>query len=174
MLDELDSERFADCSPYFVYATLLDEGRYIGSVREPSTTHTEPLERDTDHADGLPRDQPLEFTDPRLDAARAGLPAASRTGPAGAYCGIVSAVSWLHFRRCMMCARVPSVAECAIRRRLRIKRQAIACRHRPQVGSWPSGPPSVRSRSYCHLHSRDAWIGGAGGFSSAPCYSSPV
>lgn len=33
MLDELDSERFADCSPYFVYATLLDEGRYIGSVR---------------------------------------------------------------------------------------------------------------------------------------------
>ena len=33
MLDELDSDRFADCSPYFVYATLLDEGRYIGSVR---------------------------------------------------------------------------------------------------------------------------------------------
>ena len=33
MLDELNSERFADCSPYFVYATLLDEGRYIGSVR---------------------------------------------------------------------------------------------------------------------------------------------
>jgi transposase InsO family protein len=31
--DELNSERFADCSPYFVYATLLDEGRYIGSVR---------------------------------------------------------------------------------------------------------------------------------------------
>ena len=29
----LDGERFADCSPYFVYATLLDEGRYIGSVR---------------------------------------------------------------------------------------------------------------------------------------------
>jgi putative transposase len=29
----LNSERFADCSPYFVYATLLDEGRYIGSVR---------------------------------------------------------------------------------------------------------------------------------------------
>jgi hypothetical protein len=28
MLDELDSDRFADCSPYFVYATLLDEGRY--------------------------------------------------------------------------------------------------------------------------------------------------
>ena len=33
LLDELNSERFADCSPYFVYATLLDEGRYIGSVR---------------------------------------------------------------------------------------------------------------------------------------------
>jgi transposase InsO family protein len=33
MLDELDSDRFADCSPYVVYATLLDEGRYIGSVR---------------------------------------------------------------------------------------------------------------------------------------------
>ena len=32
-MDELDSDRFADCSPYFVYATLLDEGRYIGSVR---------------------------------------------------------------------------------------------------------------------------------------------
>jgi putative transposase len=31
--DVLNSERFADCSPYFVYATLLDEGRYIGSVR---------------------------------------------------------------------------------------------------------------------------------------------
>ena len=33
LLAVLDSERFADCSPYFVYATLLDEGRYIGSVR---------------------------------------------------------------------------------------------------------------------------------------------
>jgi putative transposase len=33
LLDVLNSERFADCSPYFVYATLLDEGRYIGSVR---------------------------------------------------------------------------------------------------------------------------------------------
>jgi hypothetical protein len=33
LMDELNSERFADCSPYFVYATLLDEGRYIGSVR---------------------------------------------------------------------------------------------------------------------------------------------
>ena len=33
LLEVLDSERFADCSPYFVYATLLDEGRYIGSVR---------------------------------------------------------------------------------------------------------------------------------------------
>lgn len=33
MLEVLNSERFADCSPYFVYATLLDEGRYIGSVR---------------------------------------------------------------------------------------------------------------------------------------------
>ena len=29
----LNSERFADCSPYVVYATLLDEGRYLGSVR---------------------------------------------------------------------------------------------------------------------------------------------
>ncbi|WP_412768470.1 IS3 family transposase [Methylotuvimicrobium buryatense] len=33
MLAVLNSERFADCSPYFVYVTLLDEGRYIGSVR---------------------------------------------------------------------------------------------------------------------------------------------
>jgi hypothetical protein len=33
MRDVLNSERFADCSPYFIYATLLDEGRYIGSVR---------------------------------------------------------------------------------------------------------------------------------------------
>ena len=33
LLEVLNSERFADCSPYFVYATLLDEGRYIGSVR---------------------------------------------------------------------------------------------------------------------------------------------
>ena len=33
LLDVLNSERFADSSPYFIYATLLDEGRYIGSVR---------------------------------------------------------------------------------------------------------------------------------------------
>jgi len=33
LLEVLNSERFADCSPYFVYVTLLDEGRYIGSVR---------------------------------------------------------------------------------------------------------------------------------------------
>ncbi len=33
LLEVLNSERFADCSPYVVYATLLDEGRYIGSVR---------------------------------------------------------------------------------------------------------------------------------------------
>ena len=33
LLDVLNSERFADCPPYFVYATLLDEGCYIGSVR---------------------------------------------------------------------------------------------------------------------------------------------
>jgi len=29
----LCSERFADCAPRSIYATLLDEGRYIGSVR---------------------------------------------------------------------------------------------------------------------------------------------
>ena len=33
MLDVLYSERFADCAPRTVYATLLDEGRYVGSVR---------------------------------------------------------------------------------------------------------------------------------------------
>jgi transposase InsO family protein len=33
LLDVLNSDRFADCSPYFIYATLLDEGCYIGSVR---------------------------------------------------------------------------------------------------------------------------------------------
>ncbi len=33
MLDILYSERFADCAPRTVYATLLDEGRYVGSVR---------------------------------------------------------------------------------------------------------------------------------------------
>ena len=33
LLAVLNSQRFADCSPYFVYATLLDEGRYLGSVR---------------------------------------------------------------------------------------------------------------------------------------------
>jgi putative transposase len=33
VLDTLNSERFADCSPGQTYATLLDEGRYLGSVR---------------------------------------------------------------------------------------------------------------------------------------------
>jgi putative transposase len=33
VLDTLNSERFADCSPRQTYATLLDEGTYIGSVR---------------------------------------------------------------------------------------------------------------------------------------------
>ncbi|MBL8424099.1 MAG: IS3 family transposase, partial [Candidatus Accumulibacter phosphatis] len=31
--DVLCSERFADCAPPSIYATLLDEGRYLGSVR---------------------------------------------------------------------------------------------------------------------------------------------
>jgi putative transposase len=31
--DTLHSERFADCAPATVYATLLDEGRYLASVR---------------------------------------------------------------------------------------------------------------------------------------------
>lgn len=33
LLEVLNSERFADCAPRTVYATLLDEGRYLGSVR---------------------------------------------------------------------------------------------------------------------------------------------
>ncbi len=33
LLEELYSERFADCAPRTVYAKLLDEGRYLGSVR---------------------------------------------------------------------------------------------------------------------------------------------
>ena len=33
LLDVLYSERFADCAPRTVYARLLDEGRYLGSVR---------------------------------------------------------------------------------------------------------------------------------------------
>jgi len=33
LLDVLYSERFADCAPRSVYATLLDEGTYLGSVR---------------------------------------------------------------------------------------------------------------------------------------------
>jgi putative transposase len=33
VLDTLNSERFADCSPGQTYATLLDEGSYLGSVR---------------------------------------------------------------------------------------------------------------------------------------------
>lgn len=33
VLDALNSERFADCSPRQTYATLLDEGVYLGSVR---------------------------------------------------------------------------------------------------------------------------------------------
>src|SRR5271157_3933407 len=33
LLEVLYSERFADCAPRTVYAMLLDEGRYLGSVR---------------------------------------------------------------------------------------------------------------------------------------------
>lgn len=33
LLATLNSERFADTAPAAVYATLLDEGRYLGSVR---------------------------------------------------------------------------------------------------------------------------------------------
>ncbi len=33
MIEVLCSERFADCAPRTIYATLLDEGRYLGSVR---------------------------------------------------------------------------------------------------------------------------------------------
>ncbi len=33
LLEVLDSERFADVAPPTVYATLLDEGRYYGSIR---------------------------------------------------------------------------------------------------------------------------------------------
>ena len=33
VLDTLGSERFADTAPASVHATLLDEGRYLGSVR---------------------------------------------------------------------------------------------------------------------------------------------
>jgi len=33
LLDVLNSERFANCAPATVYATLLDEGGYLGSVR---------------------------------------------------------------------------------------------------------------------------------------------
>ena len=35
VLDTLNSERFADCSPAHTYATLLDEGTYIGLGRAP-------------------------------------------------------------------------------------------------------------------------------------------
>jgi putative transposase len=33
LLDTLNSERFANCAPTTIYATLLDEGIYLGSVR---------------------------------------------------------------------------------------------------------------------------------------------
>ncbi len=33
LLDTLNSDRFVDCAPAAVHATLLDEGRYLGSVR---------------------------------------------------------------------------------------------------------------------------------------------
>ena len=33
VLDALHSERFVDCSPYQIYATLLDEGVYLCSIR---------------------------------------------------------------------------------------------------------------------------------------------
>lgn len=33
LLNTLNSERFADCAPFTVYATLLDEERYLASLR---------------------------------------------------------------------------------------------------------------------------------------------
>ncbi|WP_183035486.1 hypothetical protein [Cupriavidus sp. UME77] len=33
LLDTLNSDRFADTAPGAIHATLLDEGRYLGSVR---------------------------------------------------------------------------------------------------------------------------------------------
>ena len=33
LLDTLNSDRFVDCAPAAVHATLLDEGCYLGSVR---------------------------------------------------------------------------------------------------------------------------------------------
>jgi putative transposase len=33
LLDTLNSDRFVDTAPAAVHATLLDEGRYLGSVR---------------------------------------------------------------------------------------------------------------------------------------------
>ncbi len=33
LLDTLNSERFVDTAPAAVHATLLDQGRYLGSVR---------------------------------------------------------------------------------------------------------------------------------------------
>src|SRR5258708_3651843 len=51
LLGLLDSERFADVAPATVFATLLDEGRYHGSIRTmyrllavPSQTGQRPLQ----------------------------------------------------------------------------------------------------------------------------------
>lgn len=43
LLGVLDSERFADTAPATIFATLLDEGRYHGSVRTiPSSRRARP------------------------------------------------------------------------------------------------------------------------------------
>src|SRR5450759_2038291 len=67
LLDVLNSERFADCSPYFVYATLLDEGRYIGSVR----TLYRALEADGQSAERRRQRMHPVYTKPELLATAA-------------------------------------------------------------------------------------------------------
>jgi hypothetical protein len=47
-LAELHSERFVDCSPAQVWATLLDEGRYLASERTPAAAPTSATDRRVD------------------------------------------------------------------------------------------------------------------------------
>jgi putative transposase len=66
LLDALPSERFADRSPAEVYATLLDEGVYLGSIR---TMHRL-LKREGESRERRRRHQPRRYAKPELLATR--------------------------------------------------------------------------------------------------------
>jgi putative transposase len=66
LLDALHSERFADRSPAEIYATLLDEGVYLGSIR---TMHRL-LKREGESRERRRGHQPRSYSKPELLATR--------------------------------------------------------------------------------------------------------